>query len=186
MDTAFELREWEKVWAMEYVRNGGNATKAYQVARPNAGLRTCQTEGGKLTRESHIMEEVSRLRVAGITSKFLSADERRQFLADLTRANPQTVMGDKPHLAQSVTVTRRITDSGEVEEKVQVKLPDKLKAIQLDAMMAGELAPATSDTGELAPVANALEQLMGLALPSPAPLTLPAPPPPVADEDDLL
>jgi len=133
------------------------------------------------------MAEVERLRANAVQSRFLSHDERRQFLADLTRANPQTVMADKPHLAQSVTVTRRITDSGEVEEKVQVKLPDKLKAIQLDAMMAGELAPATSDTGELAPVANALEALMGLALPTSAPLTLPAPPPPVEDDgEDLL
>ena len=139
-----------------------------------------------MARDESIMGEVSKLRVAGITSKFLSADERRQFLADLTRANPQTVMGDKPHLAQSVTVTRRITESGEVEEKVQVKLPDKLKAIQLDAQMAGELAPATQDAGELAPVASALESLMGLAGPAPAILSLPPPVQAAEDEDDLL
>jgi hypothetical protein len=131
------------------------------------------------------MAEVERLRANAVQSRFLSSDERRQFLADLTRANPQTVMGDKPHLAQSVTVTRRITESGEVEEKVQVKLPDKLKAIQLDAQMAGELAPATQDAGELAPVASALESLMGLAGPAPAILSLPAPVL-AAEDDDLL
>lgn len=181
-----ELTFWEKRFCEEYASNGGKAAQAYQAARPDAALSTCSTESYRVLRRPDIQEYLTDIRKKVVASNFLSSAERRQFLADLTRANPQTVMGDKPHLAQSVTVTRRITDSGEVEEKVQVKLPDKLKAIQLDAMMAGELAPATNETGELAPVANALEALMGLALPSSAPLTLPAPPPAVEDDDDLL
>ncbi len=180
MNSTYKLKDWEKVWAMEYVSNGGNATKAYQVARPNSSHGTCQTEGSRCCRSPHIMAEVDRLRANAVQSKFLSSEERRQFLADTVRANPQTVMGDKPHLAQSVTVTRRITDSGEVEEKVQVKLADKLKAIALDAAMAGELAPAQAGTAS--PIASALDVLMGLATPTPAPLALP----PIWEDEDLL
>jgi len=129
------------------------------------------------------MEYIGEVRKKMVVSSFLTNEERRQFLADTVRANPQTVMGDKPHLAQSVTVTRRITESGEVEEKVQVKLPDKLKALQLDAAMAGELAPA--QTGAASPIASALDALMGLDAPAPAP----APAPLALDDgegDDLL
>ena len=92
-------------------------------------------------------------------------------------------MATQPHLAQAVTVTRRILESGEVEEKVMVKLPDKLKAIALDAAMAGELAP--SQAGAASPIASALDALMGLATPAPA---LPAPAPLALDggADDLL
>jgi phage terminase small subunit len=181
-----ELTFWEKRFCEEYASNGGKAAQAYQAARPECAISTSKVESCRTLQKPHIQARIEELRKGLVVSSFLTASERRQFLADLTRANPQTVMGDKPHLAQSVTVTRRITDSGEVEEKVQVKLPDKLKAIQLDAQMAGELAPATNETGELAPVANALEALMGLALPTSAPLTLPAPPPPVDDGEDLL
>jgi len=181
-----ELTFWEKRFCEEYASNGGKAAQAYQAARPDAAVSTCQTESYRVLRKKEIQDYLTDIRKKVVASNFLSSAERRQFLADLTRANPQTVMGDKPHLAQSVTVTRRITESGEVEEKVQVKLPDKLKALQLDAQMAGELAPATADTGELAPVASALESLMGLAGPAPAILSLPAPVLAAEDQEDLL
>lgn len=122
-----------------------------------------------------------------VVSSFLTMEERRQFLADTVRANPRTVMEDKPHLAQAVTVTRRILDSGEVEEKVQVKLPDKLKALALDAQMTGEMVPVQGGTAS--PIASALDALMGLAGPSPAPAPAPAPlalPPAQAEDEDLL
>lgn len=179
-----KLKNWERVWALEYVRNGGNATKAYQVARPESSLGTCQTEGSRCHRTPHIMAEVERLRAEMVQSKFLSSDERRQFLADTVRANPQTVMSEKPHLAQAVTVTRRILDTGEVEEKVQIKLADKLKALALDAQMSGELAPVQG--GNASPIASALDALMGLAGPSPAPAPLALPPSQAEDDEDLL
>lgn len=181
------IKHWEKVFVGEYARNGGNASKAYQVAKQDCAWATCQAEGSKTSRLPHIMEELERVRLTGITKRFLDVEERRQFLADTVRANPQTVMADKPHLAQAVTVTRRILDTGEVEEKVSVKLPDKLKALALDAAMAGELAPAQA--GAASPIASALDALMGLATPTPAPAPAPAPLalPPVDDgADDLL
>ena len=168
------MKHWEKVFVGEFVRNGGSSSKAYLAAKPNSAWSTCLAEGSKTSRLPHIMEEVERLRLTDLKNRFLSVEERRQFLADTVRANPQTVMATQPHLAQAVTVTRRILDSGEVEEKVMVKLPDKLKAIALDAAMAGELAP--SQVGNASPIASALDLLMGLATPAPAPLA-PAPAP---------
>jgi phage terminase small subunit len=178
-----ELTFWEKRFCETYASNGGRAAQAYQAARPDAAISTCNTEGYRTLRKPEIQAYLMEVKKGMVVSNFLSAGERRQFLADTVRANPQNVMSEKPHLAQAVTVTRRILESGEVEEKVQVKLPDKLKALALDATMAGELAPVSNDHGELAPVSNALDSLMGLAGPAPA-LALPAPPAEV--EEDLL
>jgi phage terminase small subunit len=179
-----ELTFWEKRFCEEYASNGGKAAQAYQAARPDAAFSTCNTESYRVLRRQDIQDYLTDIRKKVVASNFLSSAERRQFLADLTRANPQTVMSTQPHLAQGVTVTRRITESGEVEEKISVKLPDKLKALQLDAQMAGELVPVNQGAGELAPVASALETLMGLAAPAPLPLPLPAPR--VDEEEDLL
>lgn len=177
---------WEKRFCEEYASNGGNAVKAYQMARPQAALSSCKTEGARTLKKDGVMEYIEQVRKKMVVSSFLTTEERRQFLADTVRANPRTVMEDKPHLAQAVTVTRRILETGEVEEKVQIKLADKLKALALDAAMSGELAPAQA--GNASPIASALDVLMGLGgpsvAPSPAPLALP--PSQSDDDEDLL
>jgi hypothetical protein len=90
-------------------------------------------------------------------------EERRQFLADLVRVNPRDAMDLQPHLVQQVTVTRRTLEDGSTEEKVAVKLGDKLKAIQLDAVLAGEYKETkVVEVGQIADLDNALERLLGL------------------------
>lgn len=183
------LNYWEKRFCEEYAANGGKGPQAYQAARPEAAMSTCKTESCRTLQKPHIQARIKELRRKLVVSSFLTMEERRQFLADTVRANPRTVMEDKPHLAQAVTVTRRILDTGEVEEKVQIKLADKLKAIALDAQMSGELAPAQA--GNASPIASALDALMGLGGPTIAPAPAPAPaplalPPSQADDDDLL
>jgi phage terminase small subunit len=177
-----KLKFWEETFCQAYAANGGNAIKAYSEARPDAAQSSCRTEGYRTLQKEYIQDRIGEIQQKSMVSRFLNAEERRQFLADTVRANPWTVMEDKPHLAQAVTVTRRILDTGEVEEKVQVKLPDKLKALALDAQMTGEMVPAQSGTAS--PIASALDALMGLGGPSPAPAPAPLALPPSQEEGD--
>ena len=159
-------------FAGEYFRNGGNATRAMGVVFPAMAEASLQTHGIKMLDTEEVKEELRALRGASVVG-FLSMEEKRKFLADLVRANPRSVMDGNSHLVQSMTLTRKINDSGEVEERVTVKIPDKLKAIQLDSMLTGELKGNGDEVGEaLAPLADGLKALMGLATPPPA---LPAP-----------
>ena len=164
----------KKRFAGEYFRNGGNAARAMGVIFPTMAESSLYGNAMELLAHPDVQSELRELRAVTATG-LLSAEESRQFLADLVRATPRSVMGGDSPLAQSMTLTRRILESGEVEERVTVKIPDKLKAIQLDAMLSGRLKGNGDEVGEaLAPLADGLKALMGLATPPPA---LPAPDP---------
>lgn len=161
-------------FAEAYHRNGGNAARAMGEVAPYLAESSLNAHGANLLAREEVqreLRELSALQVVG----FLSMEEKRKFLADLVRANPRSVMDGNSHLVQSMTLTRKINEAGEVEERVTVKIPDKLKAIQLDSMLTGELKGNGDEVGEaLAPLADGLKALMGLATPPPA---LPAPDP---------
>lgn len=161
-------------FAEEYVNNGGNAVRAMGFVCPALAESSLQANAGDMLTRDEVQREIRALRTQTVMGT-LTMEEKRKFLADLVRANPRSVMDGYSPLAQSMTLTRKINESGEVEERVTVKIPDKLKAIQLDSMLTGELRGNGDEVGEaLAPLADGLKALMGLATPPPA---LPAPDP---------
>lgn len=141
---------------------------------PQMAESSLLAHGGEMVARAEVQRELRELQAVSVVG-VLTMEEKRKFLADLVRANPRSVMDGNSHLVQSMTLTRKINESGEVEERVTVKIPDKLKAIQLDSMLTGELKGNGDEVGEaLAPLADGLKALMGLATPPPA---LPAPDP---------
>lgn len=70
------------------------------------------------------------LREAEWKANVLSAQEKRAFLADIVRTPVGEVTENSP-LCQSYKIDN--------EGKIEYKMPDKLKALELDAKLAGEL-----------------------------------------------
>lgn len=56
-----ELKDWEKTFCLHYSRTF-NATQAYLIAKPDVCYNTAQTKGPLLPHQTHIKEELSRLR----------------------------------------------------------------------------------------------------------------------------
>lgn len=85
-----------------------------------------------------------------IGKTLLTTLERRQFLAEAVRT-PAGLVDENSRLAQSYRKRTRTVrgDIGEeiIEEIVEVKMPDKLQALKLDAILAGELSPKDDPTG---------------------------------------
>ena len=66
-------------------------------------------------------------------------------------------------------MVRRVLESGEVEERITVKMPDKLRAVQLDAQLAGDIrSPGEELMDGMAPLMDGMAALMGLGATPPA------------------
>jgi hypothetical protein len=147
------LSDFERQFCKAYVVNGVGV-RAYLAVRPNTKNATARNYASTLLAKRHIKAEVKRLQDEQFIASTLGMEERRQFLADLTRADPQTVLASKPHLAQAVDIVRRIKPNGDVEEVIRVKLGDKLRAIELDARLSGELREREGEEKELIQLAR--------------------------------
>jgi Terminase small subunit len=84
----------------------------------------------KLARRPEVSKYLSELQESAYLANVLSLAEKRSFLADITRTPIGKVSLDSP-LANSA----RYHDG----ELVEIRMPDKIKALELDAKLAGEL-----------------------------------------------
>lgn len=82
---------------------------------------------------------------AGENLKILSLKEKREYLASIVRTPVGDVTENSP-LAQKVKRTSR-TDKGGTTDTEEIELPGKLRAIELDARLAGELDGGKPDGG---------------------------------------
>jgi len=162
------LSDFERQFCKAYVVNGVGV-RAYLAVRPNTKNATARNYASTLLAKRHIKAEVKRLQDEHFIASLLTMEERRQFLADLVRADPQTVLASKPHLAQAVDIVRRIKPNGDVEELTRVKLGDKLRAIELDARLSGELREREEEQEDFTGLLDAMEVLMGLRAPDKLP-----------------
>jgi hypothetical protein len=162
------LSDFERQFCKAYVVNGVGV-RAYLAVRPNTKNATARNYASTLLAKRHIKAEVKRLQDEQFIASLLGMEERRQFLADLTRAEPQTVLASKPHLAQAVDIVRRTKPNGDVEEVIRVKLGDKLRAIELDARLSGELREREGEEEDRTGLRDALDVLMGLRDPDDLP-----------------
>ena len=78
--------------------------------------------GGIKERVREILEKVEK-------KTLLTIEERRQFLADVVRAEVSKLPLNS-HLIQSIKTGK---------DGTEIRLPDKVKSLELDAKMAGEL-----------------------------------------------
>jgi len=92
--------------------------------------RSAAVIGHEIEKRPHVKAYLNSLRTAIWRANAISADERRAFLADIVRTPVGEVTENSP-LCQSYKVDN--------EGKVEYKMPDKLKALELDAKLAGEL-----------------------------------------------
>lgn len=83
---------------------------------------------------------------SGHNIKILSLKEKREYLASVVRTPVGSVNEDSP-LAQKVKRSSRTDKRGETTETEEIEIPGKLRAIELDARLAGELDTRTPDGG---------------------------------------
>lgn len=117
-----------------------NATAAYAAAYPRTSPVSARKSGSRLLQKPEIQAEIQALRdqadaLAG--SAVMSLVERRAFLAAIVRTPVSQITADSP-LAQEMKADGKIT---------QVKMPCKLRAIELDAKLAGEVGPGSTRGG---------------------------------------
>lgn len=148
----------------EYLRNGGQGTKAALTVRPDYSIATAGVmasrwlalDGAQLWLESVKVATAAR----AVRNGLLSMEERRQFLADVVRANPENLGADQGHLVQSYESTTTETETGS-RTKEKRTIPSKLDAVRLDAQLAGELTPQKIELSCAPDVDALLDRLTG-------------------------
>lgn len=128
---------------------GKSATEAYCAAYPRATPESARKHAARLKAKAEVREEIARMRrladeKAG--SAVLQCLEKRMFLARVVRARPALLEHDSD-LIQSI---KRGKNFGEL------KLPDKIAAIQLDNKLAGK---GQADDGD-DPIAELIRRCM--------------------------
>lgn len=122
-----------------YTANGGNKAKTGRDMWPRLDDGASFERVGRMLLRQPIQDELARLARCTVAAGLMDNMERRQFLADLTRADVTQLHKLNGKLIQSYEVTETVTPDGDTVRKVRVKIPSKLDALKLDAMLAGEL-----------------------------------------------
>lgn len=128
---------------------GLTATEAYKAAYPRSSAKAAESSASALLRNPKITEEIQRLRDLATEkagSAVLTLMEKRMFVARLVRAK----VGELEHDSDLWNSIKR-TDTG-----IEYRLPDKLKAIELDNDLAGEGSEAEGKDA----LAGLLERIM--------------------------
>lgn len=110
-------------FALELAK-GASQTAAYLAA----GYDGDRTAASKLATKCNVIARVEWLQRQAATQTVLTMAERREFLAAVLRTPAGTVTHDSP-LVQEVEIDGN---------KMRLKMPSKLKALELDAKLAGD------------------------------------------------
>lgn len=120
----------------EGIVRGLNQTEAYRAAYPNCSAKAAESKASRMVREGKVKAEIERLREKAddkAGSAVLTLAEKRSFLARVVRMEGAILDEDKDgDLINGLKFDKfgnRVLD-----------LPDKLRAVELDAKLAGELA----------------------------------------------
>ncbi len=120
---------------------GYSAKDAYLHAFPGANANTARSNGSRLKRKPHIQAELAALRQKAESqpdSDFLSFVEIRNYYARVVRAQAATLPDDS-----DLWNVRKSAKSG-----LYLRFPDKLRALSLDAKLAGYDRPKPASTTE--------------------------------------
>jgi hypothetical protein len=117
---------------------GLNQTDAYLAAYPECSPKAAEAHGSRLVRNGKVKEEIARLRAEAekaADGPILTLAMKRKFLHDLV-TTPIGEVDKSSWLCQSVKYT---------EDGFELKMPDKLRAIELDSKHSGELEPEKAE-----------------------------------------
>ena len=111
----------------QLVAAGTSASEAYRKAGYTS--KNVNVHGPRLMANGGIKERVREILAKVEKKTLLTIEERRQFLADVVRAEVSKIPLNS-HLIQSIKTGK---------DGTEIRLPDKVKSLELDAKMAGEL-----------------------------------------------
>jgi len=128
-----ELSEGEKRYCMERVR-GKSLAKSYEAAGyAVTHSKYAAIRGAKIENRPHVQKYMAELRESVWVQNAMSIAEKRSLLAEVARAKPEEINEESPIASLSV--------DGEGNRSIQgPKVSDKLKAIELDSRLSGELS----------------------------------------------
>jgi len=156
--TPFEIE-----FAMIYLRNGGNATKAMCELRPELTFAGCEQMGSEVLNRDTVQSFLSNQAMMRTHDVFrvhhLSMAEKRSFLASVVKTSASNISDDSPLIEEVSTHTNE-----EGIKTKKVKMMSKAKAIELDNKMAGHNAPELSITGDANDLAGILLRVTGQTL----------------------
>lgn len=118
------------------VASGDSATTAY-VNIYNCKKESASSAASRLLKKPSIKNELSRLKKAAEKNTLMGIQHKRALLTEMI-LSPAVGIDPKSPLVQNVKIKRRTLPDGTVEEDITVTLPDKLKAIELDAKLSGQ------------------------------------------------
>jgi phage terminase small subunit len=142
-----ELTEGEKRYCMERVR-GKSLAKAYEAAGyAVTHSKYAAIRGAKIENRPHVQKYMEELKESVWVQNAMSIAEKRSLLADVARAKPADITEESPIASLSV--------DGEGNRSLQgPKVGDKLKAIELDSRLSGELSGDDSKNQVLIQLVN--------------------------------
>ena len=118
------------------VASGDSATTAY-VNVYDCKRESAASGASRLKNMPNIREELKRLKNAAEKKTLMDIDQKRALLTEIILS---PAIGTDPNspLAQNVKIKRRTLPDGTVEEDITVRMPDKLRAMELDAKLSGQ------------------------------------------------
>tara|TARA_Y100000766_G_C18745836_1_gene525956 strand:- start:47 stop:631 length:585 start_codon:yes stop_codon:yes gene_type:complete len=87
----------------------------------------------------NIRDELTRLKDAAEREALIGIDEKRAMLAEII-LTPAWNLDPESSLAQYTKTRRRTLSDGTIEEDITVRMPCKLRAMELDTKLSGELS----------------------------------------------
>jgi phage terminase small subunit len=132
--------------------------------------------GCRILKTERVSAYVTKLRNKVMAKDALSIEEKRAFLAKAVRSSPAEITPDSP-LCQEYR--EDVDNQGNVRR--QVKLVNKLQAIEIDNKMSGHNYADTQDHTQTNPFLFLVSFFGNGSAPAPAPLPAPAHPPIDAD-----
>jgi hypothetical protein len=142
-----ELTPFEAFFVEAYILNGGNATRAYRVARGGGPSSvkdsTCAVEGCKLLRLPKIRAALEARRQARFQALQMEADEALALISMRARANFADAYDDRGHLLpfhlwpESLQLACRVRY--DKDGRLEWQFCDGLKAAELMAIATGKL-----------------------------------------------
>ena len=76
-----KLKEWQLIFCQEYVKNGGNAKKAYQAVRPTTKDVSARASACTLLKNEDIQNEIKRIQEDIVKSSKCDVNKRLEVLS---------------------------------------------------------------------------------------------------------
>ena len=130
--TSCNLTERQKKYAMNRAM-GMSLSKSYYGANyETTTTKKASVRGARIEKLPHVKKYIEELRKSEWLQNVMSLEEKRSLLAEVARIKPSEITEDSPMASISIDAEGNRSIQGP-------KISDKLKAIELDAKIAGEL-----------------------------------------------